>query len=200
MTAPVKRPATYADIEALPPHVTGEIINGVLYTQPRPVRRHSGAASALGIALGNPFQFGREGPGGWVFVDEAELHLGPHTVVADMAGWRVERMTESPDEPYFTIPPDWVFEGISPSTETRDRGEKRILYATYGVDFYWLLDPRPRTLETFARIERTWKLTGFFKDDELVVAPPFDTAPFKLDLLWPFDRIAAARQPPEDLP
>jgi hypothetical protein len=171
----------------------GEIIHGVLYTQPRPVRRHTGAATNLGVVIGGPFHLGSGGPGGWVFADEAELHLGPHVVVADMAGWRVERMTESPEEPYFTIPPDWVFEGISPTTETRDRGEKRTLYATYGVDFYWLLDPRPKTLETFARVDRTWKLTGFFKEDELVAAPPFDAVPFKLDLLWPFDRIARER-------
>ena len=29
-------PATYADIEALPEHVTGEILFGTLVTQPRP--------------------------------------------------------------------------------------------------------------------------------------------------------------------
>ncbi len=29
-------PATLADLEALPEHVKGEIIDGVLYTQPRP--------------------------------------------------------------------------------------------------------------------------------------------------------------------
>lgn len=198
MNAPVKKPATYADIEALPPDVIGEIINGVLYTQPRPVRRHTGAATTLGMVIGGPFQLGIGGPGGWVFADEAELHLGPHTVVADMVGWRVERMTEAPDEPYFNVPPDWVFEGISPSTETRDRGEKRSLYANYAVDYYWLLDPRTRTLETFARLDRTWKLTGFFKEDEQVVAPPFDGMPFKLDLLWPFDRIAEDRNRPKD--
>jgi Uma2 family endonuclease len=198
MTSPVKRPATYADIEALPPGMIGEIIHGVLYTQPRPVRRHTGGATTLGMLIGNPFQLGVGGPGGWVFADEAELHLGPHTVVADMAGWRVERMTESPEEPYFTIAPDWVFEGLSPTTETRDRGEKRTLYATYGVEFYWLLDPRPKTLETFVRVDRTWKLTGFFKEEDLVSAPPFEAAPFKLDLLWPFDRIARERAPSAD--
>lgn len=174
MTAPTEKPATNADIEALAPDVIGEIINGALYTQPRPVRRHTGAASTLRMVIGNPVQLGIGGPGGWVFADEAELHLGPHIVVADMAGRPIERMTESPDEPYFTIAPDCIFEAISPTTETRDRGEKRMIYANYTVDHYWLLDPRPRTLETFVRKDRTWQLTGFFKDNEAITAPPFD--------------------------
>ncbi len=33
------RPATRADLEALPPGVKGEILKGVLYTQPRPRAR-----------------------------------------------------------------------------------------------------------------------------------------------------------------
>ncbi|WP_231864616.1 hypothetical protein [Sorangium cellulosum] len=33
-------PATQADLEALPPHIKGEIIEGVRYTQPRPRSRH----------------------------------------------------------------------------------------------------------------------------------------------------------------
>lgn len=35
------RAATYADLEALPGHVKGEVIDGVLHTQPRPRGEHS---------------------------------------------------------------------------------------------------------------------------------------------------------------
>jgi hypothetical protein len=48
MTAPAKRAATYADIEALPPHLIGEIINGALYTQPRPAPPHTFSTSTVG--------------------------------------------------------------------------------------------------------------------------------------------------------
>ncbi|HET7411391.1 MAG TPA: Uma2 family endonuclease, partial [Pararhizobium sp.] len=61
-----KRRATYADLEAVPPHLVAEIINGELRTHPRPSTRHAGASSALGIRLGSAFQFGEHGgPGGW---------------------------------------------------------------------------------------------------------------------------------------
>jgi hypothetical protein len=187
MAEPAKRPATYADIEALPPHLIGEILFGHLVTQPRPVRRHTGAATALGAVVPGAYQFGMGGPGGWIFADEAELHLAPHVLVADIASWRRERMTESPDEPYFHVAPDWICEVMSPSTEKYDRGDKRRIYAMYEVEHFWLVDPRPRILEVFQRRDRDWLLTHTFSDDEPVNAPPFDAITFSLGLLWPFD-------------
>jgi hypothetical protein len=37
--------ATYADIEALPPNVTGQIIDGVLYAHARPASPYARASS-----------------------------------------------------------------------------------------------------------------------------------------------------------
>ena len=187
MTAPAKIPATYADLEAVPPHLVAEILFGTLVTHPRPVRRHGGATSALGMAVGSPHQLGVGGPGGWIFVDEPELHLGPHVVVPNIAGWRRERMTEPADKAFFEIAPDWVCEALSPSTEKNDKGAKRTIYALSGVDFLWQLDPRSKSLETFKRSDKSWLVTGVFFDDDEVKAPPFDAVAFSLGLLWPFD-------------
>ena len=60
------KPATYADLEAVPEHLVAEILFGHLVTHPRHVRRHGGAASVLGMAIGGPFQLKIGGPGGWV--------------------------------------------------------------------------------------------------------------------------------------
>ena len=38
MTLVKSKPATYADIEALPPNMVGEILFGSLVTHPRPAR------------------------------------------------------------------------------------------------------------------------------------------------------------------
>lgn len=63
--------------------------------------------------------------GGWILLDEPELHLGADVVVPDLAGWGRERMPTFPhDAAYFTLAPDWVGEVLSPSTATLDRGEK----------------------------------------------------------------------------
>jgi Uma2 family endonuclease len=42
--------------------------------------------------------------------------------------------------------PDLVVEVLSPSTERRDRTEKRRLYGRNGVDEYWLVDPATRVV------------------------------------------------------
>ena len=187
MAEPKAKPATYADIEALPPNIVGEIIFGALVTHPRPAPKHGGAASALGMLTGSAYQFGRDGPGGWVFVDEPELHLGPHVLVPDIGGWRRERLANMPDAPYFETPPDWLCEVLSPSTEKYDRGDKRRIYGRFGVGHLWFVDPVAQVLEVFERQGEDWLLTHTFVEREEVCAPPFGELTFSLGLLWPFD-------------
>src|SRR6185369_2221725 len=86
-----KKVATYADLEALPANMVGEIVRGVLYANPRPASPHAAAAS-VGEELGPPFKRGKGGPGGWVILDEPELHLRGDILVPDLGGWRRERM------------------------------------------------------------------------------------------------------------
>jgi len=59
------RAATYEDLLKVPDHLVAEILEGELYATPRPAVSHAVAASVLGSELGNPFQQGRGGPGGW---------------------------------------------------------------------------------------------------------------------------------------
>lgn len=187
MTLPRKSPASYADIEALPPEIVGEILYGSLVTHPRPARRHAVAAQNLGASLGTPFGFGDGGPGGWVFATEPELHLGPHVVVPDLAGWRRERFTETEEGPWFEVVPDWICEIQSPSTRAVDLGPKRRIYAAWEVEYLWYVDPAPKTLEVFQRQGESWLLTHTFLDQDMVSAPPFDAISFSLGRLWPFD-------------
>lgn len=81
------RPASYADIEALPAHLVGESVAGELLVSRRPALRYTRAASRLGAKLGGPFDLGEGGPGGWHILDEPELHLAQDNVVPDLAGW-----------------------------------------------------------------------------------------------------------------
>ena len=73
--------ATYRDVLDAPAHQVAEIVDGTLHTHPRPSPPHTLARSALGSDLGNPFQFGRGGPGGWWILDEPELHSGDDILV-----------------------------------------------------------------------------------------------------------------------
>ena len=48
------KPATYEDLLALPENVVGELIDGMLYTRPRPAMPHASVASGLGFDIGGP--------------------------------------------------------------------------------------------------------------------------------------------------
>jgi hypothetical protein len=106
---PAERPATYEDVVRAPAHQVAELIAGVLHLSPRPGKAHAVASSVLGEELGPPFRRGRGGPGGWILLDEPELHLGDDVLVPDLGGWRRERMPALTTElSYFTVAPDWV--------------------------------------------------------------------------------------------
>ena len=176
--------ATYQNVLDAPAHRIAEIIDGVLHTHPRPAPAHTLASSALGSDLGNPFQFGRGGPGGWWILDEPELHLGDDILVPDLAGWRRERMPELPDTPYFALAPDWACEVLSPSTRRVDLQGKRPVYAREGVAHLWLIEPTDRTLEAFELRAGEWVLIACAKDDDPVSVRPFDAITFRLGDLW----------------
>lgn len=194
-----KKRATYADLEAVPPHLVAEIIDGVLRTHPRPSPRHSFTAMSLGDELTSPFQKGRGGPGGWVFAVEPELHLGENVLVPDVAAWRRERMPSVPDTKYFTVAPDWVCEVLSGSTETRDRTIKMRLYGEEAVAYLWLIDPRQQLLEAFELVDGRWVKIGGWTSDDIVRVPPFDAISFSLADLWPLDKPLGFHESPQAL-
>lgn len=182
-----KRPATYADLEAVPEHLVAEIIGGELMTHPRPSPRHSGTANVVSARLTGPFQWGEGGPGGWVFFVEPEIKFDDDLLVPDIAGWRRERLPGYPETNYFEIPPDWVCEILWGSTEKRDRSIKKQVYATGGVGYLWLIDPRLQLLQAFELRDGLWTDVGAWNTDDIVRAPPFDAVEFNLADLWPLD-------------
>jgi Uma2 family endonuclease len=179
-----KRPATYEDLEELPPNMVGEIIEGELYASPRPAFPHARAYSRLGGVLMGPFDLGWNGPGGWVILDEPELHLGGNILVPDIAGWRSERFPEAPRTAALTLSPDWACEILSPSTEARDRAVKLPVYARAGIQHVWLVDPDVRTLEVFRLTGTNYTLLATYTGDAQIRAEPFDAIEFKLSVLW----------------
>lgn len=180
-----KRPPRYEDLLALPDEVVGEILNGELVTSPRPSNRDSVVSSFLGAKLTNPFSFGSGGPGGWWILDEPELHLGPDILVPDLAGWRKERMPVVPDEPFFTLAPDWICEILSPRTAGIDLKHKLPIYARERVEYAWILNPPDKTLQVMKREGAQWLLLATFSGDDKARAEPFDAVELELGALWP---------------
>ncbi|MCO5760602.1 MAG: Uma2 family endonuclease, partial [Chromatiaceae bacterium] len=75
MPALAYRLSLYEQLEGLPPGLTGEILNGQLYTQPRPSGPHGHAAVSLDRRIGRRYDDGDDGPGGWWILIEPEVHF-----------------------------------------------------------------------------------------------------------------------------
>jgi Uma2 family endonuclease len=184
MSNPLKRGATYADLCAVPENFVAEIIGGELYASPRPAIPHAHAASVLGMELGGPFHRGRNGPGGWVLLDEPELHFGDDVLVPDIAGWRRERMPTVPAAAHVTLAPDWLCEVLSPATEKIDRVKKLAVYGREGVGHVWLVNPVLETLEVLRLESQRWSLLAEHEGAARVRAEPFDAIELELGALW----------------
>ncbi|MFP2912506.1 Uma2 family endonuclease [Pyxidicoccus sp. 3LFB2] len=181
-----RRPATYADLEALPEHFIGQIIDGELIAMPRHPARQTVSYSVLLGELVAAFDLGRRGgPGGWWILGRPELHFGQDVLVPDIVGWRRERMPQVPDLPYFTLAPDWVCEVLFPANATLGRTRKREIYAREGVTHVWLADPDSRTLETFRLHDGQWVERGSWSGGARVRAEPFEAVELELEAVWP---------------
>ena len=185
MPPPARKRATYDDVLAAPDHVVAEIVDGELYTSPRPAPRHANASTGLASSLRGPFDHGRGGPGGWRILFEPEMHLAEQIVVPAIAGWRRERLPALPDTAYFPVAPDWVCEVQSPSTAAFDRAKKLRVYAEHGVRHAWMADPTARTLEILRLEHGRWIIVGTFAGEAVIRGEPFDAIELELALLRP---------------
>ncbi len=184
---PARRRSTYQDILDAPEHVVAEIIDGDLYTSPRPASPHAVAALAIGADVFGAFHRSPgdpAGPGGWWTLFEPELHLGEDVLVPDLAGWRRAHMPQLTNVPYFTHPPDWICEVVSPTTGRLDRVRKMRIYARERVVHAWLVDPLQKTLEIYRLEGERWVVAGTYGGDEHVRAEPFEAVELSLSRWW----------------
>lgn len=186
MRSPSRKPATYEDLKAVPEHMMAQIIDGDLIVMPRPAAGHAIVTSNLGADLNGPFGRGKGGPGGWLILDEPELHLAADILVPDLAAWRRERLpAEIPvNQAFFTTVPDWVCEVLSPSTAAIDRVKKSRIYAREGVHWRWTIDPAGKTLEADELRSGEWARLGVWGPGEKPRMQPFDAIELELDAWW----------------
>ncbi len=181
---PIAR-ATYADLESLRPDVRGEIVFGELCMTPRPALVHMHVASVIAGRLMGVYQFkGAGGSGGdWVFVHEPELRIEGDAIIPDIAGWRAERYRQISTD-YPDVAPDWVCEILSPSTERRDWTTKADWYLQHGVRWYWIVDPRARSIECFEASGTLWQGVGKARAADTARLAPFAELALNVGEFW----------------
>ena len=142
---------TSADLERLPAieGVRYEIIAGELHVSTQPDWHHQLACVRAGTALEN----WSEATGAGVTLTAPGLVFRPDDDVAPDLIWiSRERLASSADTSgHFRQAPELVVEVLSPGRQNvqRDREAKLHLYSRQGVDEYWIVDWRARTVEVY---------------------------------------------------
>jgi Uma2 family endonuclease len=81
-------------------------------------------------------------------------------------------------------PPDLCVEVLSPSSGTIDRKDKFAQYEAAGVAYYWIVDPKNKSLDGFELVDGAYRSSGAARGDETICLPPFEDLTIPLGELW----------------
>lgn len=93
-----------------------------------------------------------------VAMENLDLHLSDDEYVIPDIMIICDRKQIKKDK-YYGVP-KFVAETLSPSTSLKDRKVKKEKYAKLGVDEYWIISPKGRSVEIYHLEEQTYHLVG----------------------------------------
>lgn len=179
---PGERRMSLEEWAAMPEDEPGELVNGQLVEEEVADTPHEAVVSWLSYRL-----MGWSEPRkGVVFGSEAKLAVGP-------AGGRKPDLSafftidrKLPRRGPIRLPPDLMVEVVSPTPRDgrRDRVEKLREYAVFGVRWYWLVDPRLRTVEILKLGDDGHYITLVSASEGIVDVPGCEGLELDLDALW----------------
>jgi Uma2 family endonuclease len=123
-----------------------EVIDGELYVSPPPTFGHQLAVMRLSARLE---WYVTERRLGYVLTAPLGVALDPTSGVQPDIVFISQGRSGNISDRGLEGAPDLAVEVLSPGTASRDRGVKMRRYAAAGIDHYWIVDPRRRTLEAF---------------------------------------------------
>jgi len=181
---------TIEEWAAMPEDDEGELVDGVLVEEEMPDLTHEIVVAWLLRVIG-ALVVPRSG---FVFGSEARFAVGPRRGRKPDLTVYLPGCPALPRRGVVRIPPDIVVEVISRTRKDhrRDRQDKALDYARWGVPWYWLVDPEARTLEILRRDEdERYDRAALVSAGVLDVVPGCDGLVLDLDALWAeIDRLA----------
>jgi Uma2 family endonuclease len=163
---------TNKDLDALP-YEEGtryEIIDGELYVAKQPHYHHQYVCHEIARLLGN---WSKEG-GGRVIPAPGVIFSEDNGVAPDVIWLSNERLTAVlAADGHFHAAPELIVEVLSPGfrNEKRDRVAKLQLYSRFGVEEYWIISWRARTIEVYRRESGDLRLLSTLSDSEILTSP-----------------------------
>jgi len=159
---------TYQDYQQLPGDRRYELIEGEFYMVPAPGWSHQTILKKLFRILDDHVTSRRLG----------EIRFAPLDVVlSEEDVLQPDIMFISEERSYIISErniqgaPDLVVEILSSSTGERDRGLKQKLYARYGVEEYWIVDPGEKSVEVMGLGEAGFETVGIYSTGQAFSSP-----------------------------
>ncbi|MCG8539521.1 MAG: Uma2 family endonuclease [Clostridia bacterium] len=149
-----------------------EYINGIVYMQAAPSVIHQAVVTNLSTEFG-VFLKGKDcrhfvSPFDVIF----KSNEGKHKVQPDLT---IICNKKGLNQNNYEGIPTIVVEVLSPSTTSRDYIEKMNLYMRYGVEEYWIISPKNKTVEIFTLQEgNTYSEPQIFSKDDMVQSNVFN--------------------------
>jgi len=145
-----------------------EIIDGELFVTPSPRRAHQNVVTQLSYYL---VEFVKREGGGRVYVAPFDVVFSFHDVVEPDILYVAKERASVVTEKNVQGAPDLVVEVLSETTAEIDRTTKLKLYARYGVQEYWLVDPEQCTAEIYRREARGFERVASLQPSDSLATP-----------------------------
>jgi Uma2 family endonuclease len=162
----------YEDYKTLPESMSAryELLDGALIMVPAPAPYHQRVSRNLEFIL---MGFVQQRKLGEIFYAPIDVVLGQdddrEVVQPDLLFIaKAQRHIVTAEE--INGAPALVVEILSPGTEARDRGYKKVLYGRYGVQEYWIVDPRAQTAEVYVLGEQGLQLIREYARAEVLTS------------------------------
>jgi Uma2 family endonuclease len=172
MGTPASLRWTSADLEVLPDDEKRyEIIDGELYVSKQPHWHHQATGGRVFAFLDRwslETGLGEASPAPGVIFDDDD------DVAPDVVWVSAARLAKALDESgKLRATPELVVEVLSPGTnnERRDREAKLKLYSRRGVDEYWIVDWRARSVDIYRRTGEALVLAEQLSGDATITSP-----------------------------
>lgn len=167
---------TAKDYMELPEGAPFQLIQSKLIFMPSPTYLHQKISMLLGNQLFNHVDSKSLGE---VCAAPMDVHFDENNIYQpDLLFIRKERLHIIDKFVYGA--PDLVVEILSKATEAKDKNDKKEIYAQYGVQEYWVINPENETLEVFSLENQELQSQGVLtKKDTLKV---MTMKGFELDL------------------
>jgi Uma2 family endonuclease len=180
----VLRPrVSYADLERAPEDGRRyELYDGEVFVVPAPLARHQLIQQNIVQLL---VAYAKQ-TGGFAVDSPIDIVFSDYDVLQpDVVFFSAARRHLIDLDRVIRDAPDLCVEVLSPSTAATDRGKKMQMFARYGVNEYWIVDPAGGTIEVYELAGDSYELRMTASGVAVITSRTLPDCSFRADSVFP---------------